>query len=149
MLVPLSVFIAVGGLLSYWQIALRAPAIGYGDAKATHFSKQVAEPGENISLCFDTVTWYRLCPAELVTTLHPPATVKATRFDLPVHRISTPLKTGPIEAKCRPFQVPHGLAAGTWTLRGYARAECAPLGSWAPVTTDLSPVPLVIRPAGG
>ena len=94
---PVLVFVLVGSVLGYWQIFLRAPAITYGDAKATHFSKSVVSGGEEIALCFDTVTWYRLCAAELVTSLHPPPSVKATRFDMPVHRISTPLKTGPIE----------------------------------------------------
>ena len=136
-------------MLGLWSVALRAPAVTYGEPSATHCSQPTAAPGEEIGLCFDSVTWNRLCPAELVTSLNPWPGSRVSRIDLPTHRISTPIAVGPVAAKCRPFTVPKTITPGPWTLEGYARAECAPLGSWAPVITPLPNVKLlVVKPAG-
>ncbi len=126
-----------------WQFVVRAPAVTYGDPVKTYFSKTEAAPGEEINLCFGGVEWHRLCPGELVTWLVP-NTPGAKRIDLQTHRISTPVKAGPVEEKCRPWKVPTTAAPGQWTLSGHASAACAPFGNWYPVVTPLPAVRLTV-----
>lgn len=151
-------FGATVAALGLWSVALRAPALSFGPPEATHFSQPTAAAGEEIGLCYDALTWNRLCPAELVTGFDPAPGLRlangrlATRVDNLVHKVATPLVTGPKAPKCRAFTVPRlpeRLVPGAWTLTGHLSAACAPLGDWAPVITPLPPVKLTIVKGAG
>lgn len=136
--------------LGLWSVVLRAPALSYGPPEATHFSQPTAAAGAEIGLCFDAITWNRLCPADLVTGFEParglrlPNGSPAMRVDALVHKIATPLSAGPKAPKCRAFTIPKVMTPGEWTLTGHLSAACAPMGEWAPVITPLPPVKLTV-----
>lgn len=149
----IALFGAAVAALGLWSVALRAPALSFGPPEATHFSQPTAAAGEEIGLCYDALTWNRLCPAELVTGFDPAPGLRlangrlATRVDNLVHKVATPVVTGAKAPKCRAFTVPRlpeRLVPGAWTLTGHLSAACAPLGDWAPVITPLPPVKLTI-----
>lgn len=141
--------------LGLWSVALRAPALSFGPPEATHFSQSTAMAGEEIGLCYDALTWNRLCPAELVTGFDPASGLRtaagrpATRVDNPIHKVATPVATGAKAPKCRAFMVPKVMTPGEWTLTGHLSAACAPLGDWAPVITPLPSVKLTVTKGAG
>lgn len=99
----LGIGICVIIILSIWQWGLNAPVLTYGDANKTYFNPSIASPGDKINLCFDDITWFKLCPSTLNTYLQPP---KVHRRDFPTYTISTPANVGKVPPKCRPFIVP-------------------------------------------
>ena len=93
----------VAAAVSIWQWVLNGPVLSYGDPAKTYFNPAVASPGDKINLCFDDISWFKICPSALSTYLQPP---RVHRRDFPNYNISTPLSIGKVPPKCRPFIVP-------------------------------------------
>lgn len=145
LLPALVAFVLLSVFLAFWNLVVRAPALNYGAPSATHFNVPSAAAGEEIALCFDEVTWLRLCPGDLVTWLTPAnvASRDARRIDLDTHHIATPQRGGRIAPKCRPFRVPSAASPGIWKLEGYARNFCEPFG--VEVGTPLPSTTLIVK----
>lgn len=126
--------------MAYWHIVAAAPAITYGDANRTYFKQSAISAGQDTELCFDAVTWHRLCRGELVTWLTR-VDGRGSRLDLIPHPISTPLQTGAVAPKCRPWRAPAKMVPGQWKLDGFSRNDCFP----REVITNLPSVPLTIQ----
>jgi hypothetical protein len=112
--------ILCAALLSVWQWGLNSIVLSYGEAKSSYFSPSEASPEEKIKLCFDDVTWYKICPSILTTYFKPSS---GPRIDLPSYFISLPASTGKVPPKCREWTVPK-VAKGTGVLSGFARHKC-------------------------
>lgn len=131
--------------IAIYQWGMRGDVLSYGDPAKTYFKPASAMEGDRIELCFDDVTWRRLCRGRLVTHLTPS---KGPRMDLDDYPIKTPLATGKVTPKCRAWTVPDlgsDREAGTATLHGYAENECWPLDHWVPIVRPLPSVKLEIR----
>lgn len=136
-----SVVIAAIAGAFYWHVIAASPAVTYGDPAKTYFSKSDVSAGEETLLCFDAVTWHRLCPGTLSTWLTP-ADGKSPRIDLQSHQIVAPLQTGAVPPKCRPWRTPATIRPGEWRLEGMARNGCSP----REVSTSLPTVSLTVNP---
>lgn len=138
---PLGVIVGVFALLGIWHWVLRAEVVSYGDPAKNYFNPASATEGDEIELCFDDITWFRLCRGRLVTYLTPAA---GQRLDLVSYTINTPTRTGKVPPKCRKWVVPSlgERQAGTGTLGGHAEFNC---GFFAPrMVTPLPPIKLNI-----
>lgn len=139
---PVTAFLAALGILIYWNVVVKAPAVTYGDVAKTYFKPALVQAGGETLLCFDAVTWHRTCPSELVTALVPTGPV-GIRIDLPTHKISTPVNTGLVEAKCRAWRAPTVVPPGNYQLRGHAIASCPAFGNWGPTVPVITTLPAV------
>ncbi len=115
--------IIIATLLSLWQWVINSPVLSYGDAAKTYFVPSLASPGQKIEICFDDITWYKLCPSELITYFQPS---KGHRKDFPTYTIGVPISVGKVAPKCRQFVVPDveqdGYGIGEWY--GHANHKC-------------------------
>ena len=133
---PIAASLLVIGLLGSWYLFARSTVLAYGEPAKTYFKPAQAAEGDEIELCFDGITWYRLCQGRLVTHLTPRV---GSRLDLASYIISTPPTAGPIGSKCRKWTVPSlGLSrqGGPAILSGHATFDC---GWHSPTLTVMLP----------
>lgn len=107
---------------AFWQLVVRAEAVSYGPASATFFEPAQVVEGEKFKICFNQLTWYRLCHGTLSTHLTP---TFGSRIDFPSYTINTPTKKGPVVPKCRELTAPalNG-RTGPFTFGGHASFDC-------------------------
>jgi hypothetical protein len=152
-LVGLAVF--CGGVLAHWWFFLRGEVVSYGAVDRTYFSQARAVEGDEIEICYEAITWKRLCRSKLVTYVVP---FRGPRLDLATYDVKTPPKRGPVDAKCRawptleypkvpslggndPLGRPYR-AEGPAVWTGHIESECSIYDHWfaAPIYTALPPV---------
>lgn len=134
---PLVIILLAAVVAALYQWGLRSDVLSYGDPSKTYFKPAKATEGDRIEICFDDLSWHRLCRGRLVTYLTPS---KGPRMDLDNYPIRTPLSTGRVPPKCRAWIVPtlgSDREAGVATVEGYAENECWPLDHWVPIVRTL------------
>lgn len=134
-----SVFVAIAMFLavSVWHWLWDVDVLDYGPRQATHFDVSEAHSGDQIHICFDKVTWRRVCKSRFVQNItcpmndpnHPGKTA-ISRLDLEPHQIDVPPQSGPVPAKCRRFTVPNECLPGTLKFSAFAESSCPPFGDW-------------------
>lgn len=119
----------------------------YGDPASSYMKPDAVYAGGWTSVCFDDVTWLRLCPSTLKWWLID-ANGKRNDYDdaTSFHRIFPPAKAGKLIPKCRAWQVPFGLPPGPTIQTGVVVSRCSLLGeAWA-VRMEFPKIKFTVKP---
>jgi hypothetical protein len=117
-------------VVATWHWGWNVTVLDYGPKDATRLIPAQVQAGEVVRICYDAITWHRICPTRFTYHVLCNEAGGVRREDFPPYAVSVPDKPGPVVPKCRPsFTVPQACLPGQLKFKAFAESECFPF--WA------------------